>query len=933
MTQRARNSQRRAWATALLLALLLGGPAGEMPASAASSTEAGEAHYEQALDHMNRGNGRAAIIELRNALQLDPDNYDARLLLGKLRLLAGEPSSAEKDLRLALSARHSDETEILLGRALIDQVKYNDVIRIVSRDALTDEDLQKKLLVLADAYWGLSQLDEVEALYDEVLAAWPENRNAKLGIARLHVARQQRGAAARLTDSLLAEHPDFAEAWVLVADLAIHAGNTEQALHALDQALTQDQNDINALIHRARLYLEIGKWAAAETDIAVVQTLQPRNPFALYLQVAHQFATKDLIGADGNFTDLIKLLPQEPPVLLLGSLIKISFGEFAQAERLLTRYLNLRPRNAAARRTLGLVLIRLNNSITAMNLLEPLVAASPDDSAALHLLATAYLQLGRQGMAARMLQQILERGRTDAEEMARSGLIDLAEAAGVGGWSPDPQLRILPVGLAEEMFHVVELLEAEQLDQARDRVRVLKRRYPDNPFLLTLEGLVLSARGNHAAARASFERSLTIEPEFLVALDQLDDLDREAGRPELIEQRLRELLLRRPRSESLVLRLADNLSRKTGIQGSIEFLEDRRTRFIDSVTIARALIEASLAVGSSERALKILEEVLITHASDPSVLSYVRAMLTRLQAHDKAIEISRRLIDLEPRSIIQRLALARGLIDAGQPEPAREVLQAAREMAPDNLEVTRGLIGLALERGDVEGAIGLADGIRPYDEVLADRLHGHILVNTGRGAEAVAVLVGAYGKTKASATAIDLYVARRTAGDLAAAIAGLQQHLAQAENDRPARHVLASSLGEAQRFAEAMAHYQTLAQQDPDDVLALNNLAWLRDRLGFADALGYAERAYRIAPDEGQVADTYGWLLVRSDRTKDGVKILRRAVAQAPGDPNVRYRLAYALEKAGNGSEALMVLQVVLRTDRSFEERAKAEALLRTLSN
>lgn len=919
----------RAAAIALALVLCVGLFTTE--GRAAGAEEESDRFYEEALRYLEEGHGRAAIIELRNALQRNPNSAKARLLLGKIRLAAGDPEAAEKELRLALANQYTDETEILLGRALVDQLRFEDVVRTVSRDAFSDAALQQKLLVLADAYWGLKRLEEVDSLYRQILESWPKNKQARLGSARLHLARNQRSSADRLTDELLEDHPEFGDAWVLRADLAILDRNTERALKALEQALIINPENVNAMTERARLNLRLGRWDEVEADVKIARRLQRKNPYVLFLRAALRFVQGNYIWADGDFADVERVLPNEPPVLLLGTLIKFSLGDYAQSQRLLTRYLNDRPRSVAAQRVLGLILIKRDNSVTAMNVLEPLVAEHPEDSAALHLLATAYLQLGRHGAASRMLQRILEQGRSEADDMARRGLVALAEGAGIGNWEPPQEERIIPASLSEEIFPIVDELEAGNLEEARARVRTLKARYPDNPFMLSIEGIVLFERGNKEAARASFERALSFEPEFLFALDNLDRLDHLEGTQERIEERLRELLLRRPRSDSLILRLADLLARERGAQVAIEFLEKKRLEFVESVAVARRLIAAHLSAGSTGRPLQILDQLMITHAESANTLSYVRAIFEGLGQPEKAVEVSRRLMVIEPYDVQHRLRLAASLIDAGRRDQARDVLLAAKEFAPDNSDVARNLIGMFLEEGDPEGAIQQARDIGTYDRVMSQGLRAHIMIKNGDIAGAIKILEDTYAANPASTIAIDLFFARRKAGDKQAAIAGLMQHLQNTPKDRAARHAVASTLIEVGRLDEAMQQYQRLIEGNAGDALALNNLAWLRTELGYEDGLDIAKRAYQIAPDTGQVADTYGWLLVQANHLDEGVVVLRHAVGHSPTDPNVRYRLAYALNKAGQDSEAKQVLQTILASNESFAERNKAEALMKTL--
>ena len=54
-----------------------------------------------AREYQAKGEHQAAIIQLKNALQKQPDSAEARFLLGESSLIIGEPATAEKEFRKA----------------------------------------------------------------------------------------------------------------------------------------------------------------------------------------------------------------------------------------------------------------------------------------------------------------------------------------------------------------------------------------------------------------------------------------------------------------------------------------------------------------------------------------------------------------------------------------------------------------------------------------------------------------------------------------------------------------------------------------------------------------------------------------------------------------------------------------------------------------
>jgi Flp pilus assembly protein TadD len=174
----------------------------------------------------------------------------------------------------------------------------------------------------------------------------------------------------------------------------------------------------------------------------------------------------------------------------------------------------------------------------------------------------------------------------------------------------------------------------------------------------------------------------------------------------------------------------------------------------------------------------------------------------------------------------------------------------------------------------------------------------------------------------------------------------LESWLRREPKDSASLSLLAQIDLNAGRTDAAERRLSAVVEQSPTDAVALNNLAWaLTLRGGAANlerAKALAERAYFLFPT-AESADTLGWVLVQSGEARRGLPLLREAVAarritaqpatpgNAPGDPGMAYRLAFALNANGEKAEALKTLEPVLAENPTFPERAAAEQLLATL--
>src|SRR5688500_17019987 len=83
----------------------------------------------KAEDYRNKGNYPAAIIELKNVVQKNPDHAEARYLLGIGYLDVGDAKSAEAELRRALSlGADAAKAQPALAKSLLAQGRLQEVL-------------------------------------------------------------------------------------------------------------------------------------------------------------------------------------------------------------------------------------------------------------------------------------------------------------------------------------------------------------------------------------------------------------------------------------------------------------------------------------------------------------------------------------------------------------------------------------------------------------------------------------------------------------------------------------------------------------------------------------------------------------------------------------------------------------------------------------
>jgi cellulose synthase operon protein C len=179
-----------------------------------------------------------------------------------------------------------------------------------------------------------------------------------------------------------------------------------------------------------------------------------------------------------------------------------------------------------------------------------------------------------------------------------------------------------------------------------------------------------------------------------------------------------------------------------------------------------------------------------------------------------------------------------------------------------------------------------------------------------------------------------LFRAQLSAGKSEVAVATLNDWFAKNPNDTVVAEILGSYELTAHHFDAAKKDFDLVLEKAPQNVVALNNLAWIAQKAGDLDtARSLAERAYLLSPNLSETADTLGWIMVQQGKAANAVGLLTEASAEQKSDSTIQYHLAVALNDTGHRDQAIALLTPLLKTGATqFDDKPAAEKLFAQLS-
>jgi tetratricopeptide (TPR) repeat protein len=371
----------------------------------------------------------AAHMEL---LRADPSDGDSRLGLARLYLSRDLFLQAAEILKIhAASGPLTVETAYLLSQALLrsgSAGEAREVLEAALRLHPSQPDLRRSL---GEALEADGDLEGAAAVFQELLAAFPDRHGHRLAAARLllkggrpaeaadhasQVVERLRGAAAGS-----AEEPDLRLAYVILIEALSATGDLARAAEAAEEAGRRIPQEGRFAVKRAELLLAAGRDAEAEAALARAAAGPDgrRTASEAYMRAGARLEREGkLERAEILLRRAIEAdAGNHPAMNYLGYLNAERGLRLEEALDLVRRALDLEPGNGAYLDSLGWILFKLGRLAEAE---EPLARAArliPDEPVVHDHLGDLYAAQGRPGEAAASWREAIRLGAADARKI------------------------------------------------------------------------------------------------------------------------------------------------------------------------------------------------------------------------------------------------------------------------------------------------------------------------------------------------------------------------------------------------------------------------------------------------------------------------------------------------------------------------------------
>jgi putative PEP-CTERM system TPR-repeat lipoprotein len=606
-----------------------------------------------------------------------------------------------------------------------------------------------------------------------------------------------------------------------------------------------------------------------------------------------------------------------------------------QAEQHLKKYLEKYPDNLYARKLMVSTLLKSRRTKDAIEAMTPaLKVAQQDDAQMFALAGEAYMQAGEYTKATEYFTKASTLAPKMAELRTALGLSKLALGENDRAVAEMEAATVLDTKSPKAgVILVMTHLRLKEYDKALTAAKKLEKEQPDNPLAHNLQGAAYMGKNDIVAARASFEKALSVQPANFAAVMNLVQLDLRDKKPDAAKKRLESVLEKDKKNVQIMTALADLALSQGQTKEATIWLESASKENPDVLQPAMLLATHYLRTGEKQKALTLAQKLQGTNSANPDVLNILGQAQFANGDKPAALETYTRLVAMKPDSAPAQLLLAAVYTAMQNQQAASEAIKKALSLQPDYLEAQLAMVSSEANKGNYEQALTIARLIQKKNgkSPVGYELEGNLLMAQKKSDLAAKAYEQAFALGKSGPLMVKLHASLSQAGKGKVADPRLAQWLKEHPSDVAARMYQAGIYLAGKQNKAAIEQYQAVLQQNPKNVPALNNLAWLYQQEKDSRALEYAEKANQLAPENPAVLDTLGWMLVEQGNVKRGLPLLQKAVSAVPEAASIRYHLALGLVKSGDKAQARKELEKILSTGKTFPQIEEAKALLKQL--
>ena len=908
---------KRSSISVLLLSALLSG----------CSEKSMESHLADARNYVSQQQFDAAVVEYKNAIQKSPNAAEPRFELGRIYIQNKDYNAAEKELNKALELGYPANNVIpLLSIAYQQSGAENALAGVDYRaDGMTAVESAEVGFYKLQALVQLGKVDDAQALIDDLSSLDTESVYKGLIESYRFIIDDDIDNAIAATETLRARSPLNKDVLQQLAKLYLLNSEQDKAIDIYSEYLKSYPDDVTSKFAYVSLLIEQRSLEKAEPLVDQLLALNENNPLLNTYKGIIESAQGKYAEALGYLELAIQNGRSDQVVRLVAGYSAYQIQDFEAAQRHLTMVASSLPDNHPGLRMLADSMLQLGENDEALEVLNRVEGEQTADA---RLFSKASYQLLREGneFGARQMVEKSETVSESAEDLSRLGVLQLSLNDIEGIVNLEEAVNKAPDSATTQSTLLRAYVATNQFEKAKAAAIEWHEKAPETSIPLVYLGSIATVEGDFDAAKQYLEQAsqkpdannevtyskvnlLVAQGEKARALSLLDTFiqknpadvqaltlwyglaSEQKNNSDVIKHVEREFNADRG-NLSLRMMLAKMYSLNGELGKSLTLLEGVQGDENSPLAFWSLKGQSLLASNDVKKANAFFDRWLTFYPQDKNAVLGKLLILDSQNRFNDALSLLDKVLK---RRTDAQLSLLKAYFHSriGQSKPAWEIVNASTEQAKA-LPFVRGIIA----------RLNLID--RKPEAALP---HAEAAYEASKNTDNALLLMAVYDATEQREKSYSF----------------IQEHVKNNPNDIQSSMLLAERQITDDRQA-AMATYENVLANMPENFVVLNNLAYLAfEENDLIRAETLSKKAVSLQPNNAEAVDTLAQIHIAKGELESALKLYERIATQPIANDEVYL----------NHVELLLTTDKVTLAKRKLAERelssASAKARAETL--
>ncbi|WDP90167.1 MAG: tetratricopeptide repeat protein [Desulfobacter sp.] len=468
-----------------------------------------------------------AETHLKAARDLDPENLGIYRALYGLYLSQQERDKAEDLLKqLAASMPGKGDAQVMLGSHYLSVGKQDEAVAVLEKAIVSDPQNIKPHLVLARHFNAAGAPEKAENYIQKAVAIAPDNHELKLLHAEFLLSHKNLEQAEALVDEILKARPAHAPSRAIKGKILAQKKQLDKAIAIFRELVQEEPNSAPTNFMLGSTLIKRGRSKEGLPYISKTLELAPNHLPARMVMAGSHLKNKDYFLAETEVNHVLASTPDNYSANILLGNIHLARNELDQARAVYERMIVIAPDNPAAYFRLGLVCRAEKKTEAALENFNKALARNPMLMDVFTQLIDVHAGNNAHQQAITVCDSHLE--KVAGTPIAASVILNLKAGLLIALGQTEPAKQSLELSIRKNPAYIPPYLTLAGLhkaggntDQAMALYTELIRHRPDQAAPHTLLGTLYEKKNKWDLAETHYKKSLSVNPNFIPALNNL----------------------------------------------------------------------------------------------------------------------------------------------------------------------------------------------------------------------------------------------------------------------------------------------------------------------------------------------------------------------------------------------------------------------------